>query len=219
MALGPFDLRFANFCNLMLIGPSGSGKTFLTCKLVLEREKLFKTKPDYCIYFFQDYQDIFNDVKAHDDSVIFVNSIIDFEDALETCGKDSFKMIIFDAFLIKSLYEESKYIINFFLRRTHHQNCATIFQSQLLFPRNLKSLALNTTHFILLKSNNKQQVHYWLRQIDPVNWKAILSAYIECTEEKEYGHFVIDLYQRTPNILKYRDFAIPTESGRVFVPI
>lgn len=190
MALGPYSFKIETGCNLMIIGPSNSGKSFLCCKIVLERDKLFQTPPDRVIYFFQDHQAIFDDIKEQDNSVIFVNTIEDFENELQSEEQFSNTLVIFDDFLIKSLYEEVKYIINFFLRRSHHLNVSTIFQSQLLFPRNLKSLALNSSYFILLKSNNQQQVHHWLRQIDPYCWKAVLAAYNDCTENTEFGHFL-----------------------------
>lgn len=210
------DFRLLPFNNHMIIGTVNSGKTYLCSELALQRDKLFTLKTDGCIYFYQQYQPIFDQLKEKDPEIKFVSDIDEFESLLAVPHMHI--VIFFDDYLVRSLYEQQKYIVNFFLNRTHHSACSVIFQSQLLFPKNLKSLSLNSSTIVLLKSSNQSQIHIFLRQISPYKWKQILQAYNECVDGSTFGYFVLNLNPQTNRMTRFRDFLIPRPGGRVFVP-
>lgn len=216
MALGPHDLRLEPFANLWISGSTGTGKTFLCCQLVLQRNRIFKQPTDGCVYFYQHWQPCFDQIKEQDPEVEFVSTVAELEESIKR--PHLHYLLVVDDFLSKSLYEEKRYITEFFLNKTHHYACSTLFQSQLLFPRNLKSLTLNSAHIVLLKSSNHSQIHHFLRQISPTKWKALFAAYSDCCENTDYGIFVCILHARTPSEIKYRDFILARPGGRIFIP-
>lgn len=211
-----FDFRLKPFNNCLIVGSTNSGKTYLCCQLALARRKLFTVEPDGCIFFIQHSQPIFDQLKEQDDEIQFVSTIDELESLLAIPHNNY--VLFFDDFLVKSLYEEQKYIVNFFLTRSHHNACSVFFQSQLLFPKNLKSLSLNSATIVLLKSNNQSQIHYFLRQISPYHWKQIFEAYTLCVDGADFGYFVLNLHPQSDYRTKYRDFLIPEAGRRVFIP-
>lgn len=212
---GPVDLRLDAYLNLFLAGPTSSGKTFLTCQLIINRDSLYKVPTDGCIYVYKHYQPCFDEIKAKDDQVQFTNSIQELQELISV--EHNHFIVVFDDMILQSLYEDIKFITEWFLISNHHYKCSTIFQSQLLFPRNLKCLALNSAYFGLFKSNNQSQIQTFLRQINPARWRTLLSIYNECVEGVDFGIFVLNLHSREKSSLRFRNFLLPQAGGKVFV--
>ncbi len=211
-----YDFRFKEFSNTIIYGQSSSGKSTICCDLALQRNKLYETPVDLCIFFYQSYQSIFDDLRAKDSSIIFVDQIEHLENVLQST-KYSHGLIIFDDFMLNSIYENTRYMIDWYLRRSHHQRASLIFQFHVVYPKGLRALTVNNHNYIFLKTNHQQQLHYLFRQLSPYNWRSLLAIYIECCEKTNYGVFTMCLHPKVESILKYRNFVIPLEGGKVFV--
>lgn len=210
-----FDLRLDPYLNSYVIGPTSCGKTFLCCQIVLNRQRLFKKKVDGVIYCYKHYQSCFDDLKAHYDEIQFTDSVEELKELVLV--PHSHYLVLFDDHIVTSLHEGQRFITEWFLVSNHHHKCSTIFQSQVLFPKNLKCLALNSAHFVLFKSNNLSQIQHFLRQIEPNKWKSLLYMYNECVDNDDFGIFVLNLHPRIPKQLKFRSFLLPQTDGKVFV--
>lgn len=208
------DLRLEPYSNLYLASSTCGGKTFICCQLVLNRQSLYKIPVDGCIYYYKHHQKIFDDVKEKDDEVQFVNDIEVLKSLIS--AEHTNYLIIWDDFLLDGLYEETKFITEWFMVTNHHFNCSTVFQSQLLFPKNLKSLTLNSAYIVLLKSNNLSQIQHFLRQIEPIKWRSLVAIYNEIVDNEDYGMFVLNLHARTNKRLRYRNFILARPGAKVY---
>lgn len=211
-----YDLRFNEFSNTIIYGQSSTGKSTICCELALQRQRLYKTPIDLCIFFYQSYQLMFDEVKAKDSSIKFVDTIEDLESILKS-NKYSHALIFFDDFMLNSVYDNTRYMTDWYLRRSHHQRASLIFQFHVVYPKGLRTLTVNNHNYIFLKTNHQQQLHYLFRQLSPYNWRSLLAIYIECCEKTNYGVFTMCLHPKCESVLKYRNFIIGNEGGKVFV--
>src|SRR5687768_2914940 len=117
-AYGPIDLRLKHGTSMQIVGMSRSGKSNLALQIALNRDKIYDKKQNLCIYVYNQYQSIFDDVKQKDSSIVFTNDIEKLE---EYIGKSESLLIIFDDFMLQIQSSLNDYISSFFVHRTHHE--------------------------------------------------------------------------------------------------
>lgn len=213
---GPFSFKFAEFCNIQIIGAAQSGKTVTTIEILLNRNKLFRKEVDKTIYFYQCEQEVFKEVKALDPSIVFVNNKEDLE--LELSQGHSHACLVIDDYLTETWFSDQKYIINFFVNRSHHNKCTVIYVSQMLPPKKLQVLTYNTHYFLFKKTFYKAQIMYFFRSINPVHWRFLQETYDYVTNKQKYSTFVLVNHADTPEICRVRDFVFPKVGDCVYVP-
>lgn len=218
---GPANLRLPICSNTLLIAATSGGKSTLCIQICLNRNKIFDEKIEKVVYLIQDNQDIFDRARKIDESIHFVTTIEDFEEqikpdeSLNTSGKGI--LVCFDDFIINAMKEYSTYVLDFMIRRSHHQKYTVLFNTQLLYPSQaFRRVTLNVHHYIFFRNHHITQLHYFFRSISPTNYKALLEAYSFCVNEKKFGYFFVSIHPFCEEKLRYRNFIEANNGAIVF---
>lgn len=214
---GPDSLRLEAFANYLLLGASSTGKSVTAIDILLNRESIFTKTADKVIYFYKSDQELFKKAQATDPSIKFVNSKESFENEL-TATPYTHCICVIDDQLIDTLTTEKAFIIDLFTRRAHHEFLTNIYITQVLPPRDLKVLTINTHYFLLKKCFYESQLLYFFRALDPVNWRFFLEAYQDSISNTKYGTFVLSCHPNTNADVRCRNFIQPNTGGIIYIP-
>lgn len=215
--LGPFNFAFEAYSNILILGSSGSGKSRTTMDILLNRNRLFTKPVDLCIYFYQCEQSLIEDVKNLDPSIHFVNSKTDLEDLLAQ-EEYSHACITFDDYYVDTLFTDQRYIIDWFTKRSHHNKCSLLYTSQMLPPKRLHVLTLNTHYFLLKKNFYESQFMYFFRALNSNQWRFLWESYLNVVNKQAYSTFVISNHPKTNPLIRIRGFVLPSVGEIVYIP-
>lgn len=187
-----FQLPF----RLIISGPSFAGKTCLVLNLIKNREQIFNG-PSIKHIVWCCKNKSFAPEEIHREPIAKIHEgLIDINDL-----KPHTLLIVDDQ--MNSLSEQ---ILELFTVHSHHKNISIILIVQNLFHQNkfMRDISLNANYFILLKNpRDVQQFQYFARQINGENWKNLLKVYDDVCGVA-YQPLVIDLSQKTNNLVKYK---------------
>ena len=187
---------------MLIIGPSGSGKTntllhlinnlHIIDKIYLHAKDLAEPKYEYLInkrkpagiknldipYIYIEYSDDMNDV--YDDISSYNKK------------RDKKVLIVFDDMIADTEYNKDyKKMIKELFYRGRKKNISIVFITQSYF-RTLKDARLNSTHYLLTKIGNKNELRNFAEEKSgDVNYKDFLKMYNYCTKEP-YSFMTID---------------------------
>ncbi len=198
---------FRHPSRIMIAGFTNSGKTSLCTRLVEKYHKTFskivisgvKTHP------LQNNNEIREKLLLSEDIV----NLLD-DDSPYNNPNESTLHILDDNFLIAA---NSETVVNSFTRG-RHANLSVIFITQnLFFPgRHARSMHLNTSHYILMKSRDLFQIECLARQI---YGKGIAKKFVEVYKtlvvRNSYGYLLVDLAAGTPEPLQLRSNIVNEE--------
>lgn len=212
----PVDLRLKHSTCCQLVGNSGSGKTTLALDIALNREKVYDTHFDKCIYYYKYNQTkCFSEVNKRDEEILF----LDDQEEIDLELKDSdTSLLILDDLLVEPTAKNNRYIESLFLGASHHSQITVVFQSQLLYPKEGRSWSLNTSYFVLLRSFRQSQMDHFFRSINSKLAKFFHDSYEFCTQREKYGHFFLSFHPSTPENLRYRSSIIPGPNTLILMP-
>lgn len=180
----------------IISGPSFAGKSCLVLNIIQNRESLFNGPPlKHIIWCCKNKKFAPAELKNIPIAKIY-EGIIDLNDL-----KPNSLIIIDDQ--MNALSQE---ILELFTVHSHHLNISVILILQNLFHQNkyMRDISLNSNYFILLKNpRDEAQFQFFARQINYDNWKNLLKVYKDVCGEA-YHPLVIDLSQKTNNLLKYK---------------
>lgn len=214
-AYGPIDLRLKHGTSMQIVGMSRSGKSNLALQIALNRDKIYDKKQDLCIYVYNQYQSIFDDVKQKDSSIVFTNDIEKLE---EYIGKSESLLIIFDDFMLQIQSSLNDYISSFFVHRTHHENLSVILLQQVLYAKNARVLNLNAHYLIIFRlTRDSRQVLCLGQQMMPEKPRFVYDCYKLATN-KPYSYLLIDLYPNTADSARFRSSVFVDNSLKLYVP-
>lgn len=214
-SLGPYSLRLEAYSNYLIIGGTCSGKSTTTVEIVKNRNKVFTVPVDRVIYYtISPNQDIFEQIND-DEDVVFVQNVSDFEAAMQL--GHNHVLVVFDDLAVQAMGKLNAFLVEYFCIRSHHCRSSTLFQSQVMFARQLRVLMTNCQYFILKKTPFQSQLAHFFRQIDGKRWRALLNIYTEVLSEEPFNLLVVSVHARTNPRLFLRDFIIPREGGRIFL--
>ena len=179
---------------ILIIGPSGSGKTNTLLHLINDLHPIDK------IYLYAKnihepkYEYLINKreqagIKNLNDPHAFIEYSDDMNDVLDDINnynknRDKKVLIVFDDMIADIEYNKSfKRIIKELFYRARKINVSIVFITQSYF-RALKDARLNSTHYIIMKINNKKKSGH-------LDYKDFLKMYNYCTEEP-YSFMTID---------------------------
>ena len=153
---------------MLIIGPSGSGKTktllhliynlHLTDKIYLYAKDIHEPKYEYLINKREQAG-----IKNLNDPKAFIEYSDDMDDVLDNINnynknRDKKVLIVFDDMIADIEYNKNfKRIIKELFYRARKINKSIVFIMQSYF-RALKDARLNSTHYILMKINNKKEL-------------------------------------------------------------
>ena len=182
---------------MVLVGLSGCGKSYLIYEML--KNKTFYPKFDKIIYFYKYYQNLYDRMLTDLDNIEFIETP-DFE-LIENLPNDGTNyLIIFD----DSCEEISKSKeFNQLATAGRHRKLNCLYIKHNLYHKNSggRDAELQNTHIVLFKSpRDVQQIGVLGKQIGL--GKQLVYWYNDATA-KPYGHLMIDLSPRTPDILRF----------------
>lgn len=187
---------FANPSRIIIAGYSNSGKSEMCKKLILKYEKQF----DHIIYCGVDSHELQNSNIKHKFQTY--NHIVNPFDHVELIDRGL--LIVID-----DLFEEAintKSIVDTFTKG-RHKKISVVFITQNIFANGKysRSIALNTSHFILMRNRDLAQVENIGRQVYGKGKSGILvEIYKKALSYNKYGYLLIDLSPNTPTDLQLR---------------
>ena len=101
---------------------------------------------------------------------------------------------------------DDKNVLNLFTVGSHHRNISVIFLTQNIYEKGkyARSISLNSHYLILFKNRRDQaQINHLARQVYPGESNFFQEVFNEATNEK-YGFLIVDLKQRSNNLLRLR---------------
>ena len=179
---------------MLIIEPSGSGKTNTLLHLINNLHPIDK------IYLYAkdihetNYEYLINKreqagIKNLNDPHAFIEYSDDMNDVLDdinNCNKNRDKkvLIFFDDMIADIEYNKNfKRIIKELFYRAHKINVSIVFVTQSYF-RALKDARLNSTHYIIMKINNKKELKRIAKEKSGhLDYKDFLKMYNYCTKE------------------------------------
>ena len=196
------DIKFEHPSNWLIGAPSQSGKSYLVYQIIKNNKHLFKPEVDKFIYCYSEWQPLYENMLVEIENITFVKGLPDLEN-LEN------SVIILDDLM--SQVVDDKNILNLFTVGSHHRKNSVIFLTQNIYEKGkyARTISLNTHYFILFKNRRDQeQIMHLGRQIYPGETKFFKEVFDLATSEK-YGYLIVDLKQRSNNMLRLRtiDFA------------
>ena len=187
---------------MLIIGPSGSGKTNTLLYLIdkfhpIDKIYLYAKDTDE-----EKYQCLINKreqagIKNLNDPHAFIEYSSDMNDVLEDINnynkkRDKKVLIVFDDMIADIEYNKNfKRIIKELFYRARKINVSIIFITQSYF-RALKDARLNSTHYIIMRINNKKELKRIAEEKSGhLDYKDFLKMHNYCTEEP-YSFITID---------------------------
>ena len=191
------DFRLFNDRTMCIAGPSQSGKTTFLKRLLIHRNKLFKTPFSRVIWCYGIYQhDLHNTLRSHG---CILHSGIPSADDLKP-----YDLVILDDLLSES--DSSKDLTKMFTQTAHHLPCFVIFVTQNLFPKgkDARTRSLNTHYYVIFKNpRDKSQIEVLSRQILPTKPKTLVNIFEDATQQP-YGYLFIDFTQECDERYRFR---------------
>ena len=185
---------------MLYIEPSGSGKTNTLLHLIndpidkiyLHAKDLHEPKYEYLINKREQAG-----IKNLNDSHVFIEYSDDMNDVLDDINnynknRDQKVLIVFDDMIADIEYSKNfKRIIKELFYRARKINVSIVFITQSYF-RALKDARLNSTHYIIMKINNKRELKRIAEEKSgDLDYKDFLKMYNYCTEDP-YSFILID---------------------------
>jgi hypothetical protein len=211
------DFRFNIPFRVLVCGPSQSGKTFLTHKILKYKRELFVHSPEKVLFFYNQWQDIYDRMSADGSVTEFVKGKPAREhfEALASAYSDTAggSLVIID----DGALHIDVAMAELFTVFSHHQKISCIFISQVLFSNKpfYRTLTLNVGYIILCKNpRDSMGIVNFAKQFMPGKSTYVRAVYEDATK-KPFGYLLIDLTQQTPQSLRLRTNIFPDEAPAV----
>ena len=196
-----YDARFKCYFRMLLAGPSGSGKTSWVGKFVKYHKQLMDIPPAKIILYYHIWQNIYN---KFDKIVEFRHGMPSPSDIekLDEYSEVGGALVIID----DQVLSVNKDIATIFTVTARHTNVSLIFLTQNLFAKQpfFRDISLQSTYMVLFKNpRDKSNIKHLAQQLSPSNTSYIHSAYNHALE-LPYSYLLIDLHQRTNDMIRLR---------------
>ena len=203
------DVKFEHPSNWLIGAQSQGGKTYFVYQL-LKIADIFKPDLPKIIYCYSEWQTIYEKMMIEINNITFMKGLPDIID-LENV------VIVLDDLMSDVI--ENKSLLNLFTVGSHHNKISTIFLTQNIYEKGkyARTISLNCHYMVLFKNlRDQSQVLHLSRQLYPGDTKFFQEVFKLATEEK-YGHLILDLKQKSNNLLRLRSLDFST--GNIYVYI
>ncbi|MCG8429823.1 MAG: hypothetical protein MJA29_01430, partial [Candidatus Omnitrophica bacterium] len=181
----PFEAR----SSFAIVGPTKSGKTYWVYKFL--QQKLFdKDEPTKILYCYGAYQDLFLDMERNIPGIEFHEGLPT-EQKLQAFADGQHQLVILDD-VMTEMMKDSK-IEQLFTQKVHHLNLSCVYLWQNLLPqgKTARTVALNTTYYVLFRHmRGLDQIKKLGQQLGMSKWME--DIYQDCLS-KPYAYLVVDL--------------------------
>ncbi len=206
------DIRFKHPANSLLVGGSGAGKTTLMIKIVKARHLLFDVIFDEVVWHYAEWQSCYKELSDSDEKVTFVEGVPNIEQFPPNRGA---RLLICDDFM--DVLSDPQFL-KLAIKGSHHRNLSFWLLSQCIFPKNMREISLQSHYCILMKTaRDLSQIRSFVMQIDPLNWRALMEAWVDATREG-HSYLLFDFHVRQQEHLRLRTSILPDETTVVYVP-
>ena len=182
---------------MSLVGPSGSGKTQLILKLL--KNQCFYPDFDKIFYFYQNFQSIYREFEKQISNIEFILNVdFQFIDSLPNDGTKY--LLIFDDSCTEICKSRS---FEKLATAGRHRGISCIYVKHNLFHQSSigRDAELQNTHIVLFKSpRDVQQISRLSQQLGL--GKQLITWYNDAVSHP-FGHLLVDLTPRTPDVLRY----------------
>ena len=204
-------LKFNAPTSISLVGPSACGKTSWAIRLLNNADKLFKQPVDRVLYFYSEYQPLYDQLPNHVELIKGLPSV----DSLRL-NPELHTLAIVDDQMVEC--EKSNVITLLATKVCHHSNVSLVYLTQNLFSRNSRTARVNM-HYIVLFSNpaDKRQISTLSSQMYPGKAGVLLEAFTDATKDS-YGYLLVDMTQNCPDHLRLRTNVFPSENLVCYIP-
>ena len=188
---------FSHPARVIIAGYSNSGKSVICGELIKKYNFAF----DYILYCGTDEHPLQNDSELKDKIIVSQDILNPFDYSSLT---DKGILLILDDCFIEAV--QTKFVVDAFTKG-RHKNISIIFITQNLFQpgKFSRSIALNCSHYILMRNRDLSQVENLGRQIfGKCKSKEFLNIYQKAIEYNKFGYLLIDLSPHTPQQLMLR---------------
>jgi hypothetical protein len=176
------------------------------------RKELIVPSPAKIIYFYSQYQKLFDEMRDSGLCDTFVKDMPD-QDMLKNLAADNVNsggtLVILDD-LAGDINAST---VELFTSLSHHHKISVILVTQNLFVANplYRTISLNAKYFFILKQvRDKRVVHSFARQFSPYNEKYFIQSFQNATKNP-YSYLLIDCGQDTAEHLRLRTNIFPHE--------
>lgn len=215
-----YDLRLKTPFTCILAGPSRAGKTTWVYHALAQSEYLFREKPSRVVYYYNQWQPMFDKMKEEGLVQEFINRVPS-KAELEKMTSKGVKRdvcIIIDDFM----QVQSEEISEIFTALSHHLNLTCIYITQNLFSKNnryMRDMSLSATYLVLFKNpRDSSQIVHLAKQLTPGKVNNLVQAYRELTQ-KPYSYVLFDLHQSTEDDVRIRsDVFLHEKPVKVAIP-
>ena len=219
--ISTFDVRLKTPFSCILAGPSRAGKTTFVFNLLSQADYLFQKKPDYVIYYYNQWQPLFDQMKSKhlvDEFKNFVPTKKELESlSSKKKGKNNICIIIDDFMQV-----QSEDISEVFTALSHHLNLNCIYITQNLFSKNnryMRDMSLSATYLVLFKNpRDSSQIVHLAKQFAPGRVQSVVNAFRELTK-KPYSYVLFDLHQASEEEIRMRTHIFSHEKPLICVAI
>jgi hypothetical protein len=195
-----------------LAGPTGSGKTEWLKKLL--EENLIYPKPEKIYYCYSEWQPIYDNIKLSINNVEFIEGLLD----SNIIDKNINNVIILDDLMSESA--DSKLVLNFFSKWSHHRNATVFLVTQNIFfqGKSSKTIRVNSHYKVLFNNpSDRHQIIDLARRMYPFKSKFLVEAYYDACSNP-FGYLIIDSTQETPELLRVQTGIFSNEQNYVYSP-
>ena len=190
------DVKFEHPSNWLIGAQSQGGKTYFVYQLLKNAIR------------YSEWQTIYEKMMIEINNISFMKGLPDIID-LENV------VIVLDDLMSEVI--ENKSLLNLFTLGSHHKKISTIFLTQNIYEKGkyARTISLNCHYMVLFKNlRDQSQVLHLSRQLYPGDTKFFQEVFRLATEEK-YGHLILDLKQKSNNLLRLR--SLDFSSGNIYV--
>lgn len=203
---------------MLVYGGSGVGKSKLCCDLI-RNNKIITPKISRIFYLYVYWEEEFDKLLQDVPTVRFVKSFEELEGSID--GRDHVLIVIDDQTVELDTKSGARYVTEWFTRKSSHLNASIIVCLHNMFMKNMRTVALNSTHNVFFNSvRDRQQFLAWSRQLYPHNSKAVLAAFLDSVSGP-FGFLFANLLPDCPESQRLRNFIWANDNSKQmkFYPI
>lgn len=194
---------------ILIGGYSGSGKSVLVGKIVAKYNNSFK---NIIISSPSESFPVNNNSK-----IIYHNGVNAFDPFSTTESLEGRTLIIYDDCMLESHSEKT--IATVFARGRHKNISAMFITQNIYYPSKFhRSIALNCTHFLLLKMRDISQIQYFGRTfLEKDKVREFVAIYKKYVENRLYGYILIDFTTPSTSKLMIRTNIVDAQYEKTIV--
>ena len=144
--------KFHSPTSIGIFAPPFNGKSTLTKNILENAHLLFTTPPDFVVYCYNVWLDIFDEMSTTVKNLILYQGVPGREDIDKWANGNHFLLVLDD---LQQVCLSDKEVANMFTVGSHHKNFSLIYLCHNIFGKGQFARTINlNTHYLILFHNN-----------------------------------------------------------------